>query len=512
MSCKITVIARVAGAGTWLADLVDSLDAQDLAYDEFEVMFLVPDPGSGVGQRLTGLSRRRPNVGVAAWTADAATLARQISGEWVLDLGPDLRSREPVLFPQALSRLAGFGTDHDCQAVLGRAVSRTGGDVDDLLLTDRPRLEGGLTSLAVPAHVIVLRRDLAMAAGLHGGDGAARSLTGGENVGVLGAYPSLLITTARQAAAGGSVQAGKPAVEWRRGRVVVTATGSGPDVDGGEVLFGIRHKGSGLEYWLPASTARCAGGTFSGTAEIDVRTAAAGSPLGEGVWTVAVGVPAGATGLHTCSPLPPLPPEPAVAGVVDGVLVVPTTAGSQFALDIGATRSRVVPNLSPADVGIVESARGTLMTVRLGHLAVNGDSRTPGHLHLDRFPLRAYLVAEDGRARIECFVSGLAGTSALSARFGPGKPEETGLNLVISPTGVMTVVPAPDKPANASTTAPAGARPQPKRAAGAAQASVIARLRRRVPAPLEPAVKSLAKNRVAARVYRAVTAGRAARH
>jgi hypothetical protein len=507
MSCRITVIVRVGQTGAWLARLVDSLDAQDLPYDEFEVVFLVPDPGSGVGQRLAELSKRRPNVRVAAQDGDAAALAKEVSGEWLLDLGPDLHANEPVLFPQALSRLVDFGTNHDCQAVLGRAVSTTGGVVDGLFVTDRPRLEGGVTSLAAPGQVVVMRRDLAMTLGLDGKQDVAQLLTSAENVGVLGAYPSLLITPARQAAASGSVRVESSAVEWRHGRVVVTVTGAAGDTSGGEVLFGMRHTGSGLEYWLPSSTTSWADGTFSAAAEIDVRTAALGSPLDEGVWTVAVGIHGGAMARHVCSPLPP---RPMVAGVVDGILVAPATVGAQFALDVGATRFGVVPRLSPADVDIVESARGTMMTIRLGRLAVDGDSRAPGFLHLDRFRLRAYLVVEGGHARIECFVSGLAGTSLLSTQFGSGKPAATGLNLLISPTGIVTVSPAPDKAASAPATTPAEPRARAKHSGRAAEASVVVRLRRSVPARLEPAVRSLAGNKVAARVYRALMTGRAA--
>jgi hypothetical protein len=506
MSCKITVIARVGEAGTWLARLVNSLDAQDLPYDEFEAVFLVPDVGSGVGQRLAGLSGRRPNVRVAAMAPAAAGLAQEISGEWVLDLGPGLSASQPVLFPQALSRLVGFAAQHGCQAVLGRAVTRTGNVVEDIFVTDRPRLDGGEIPLGGPGQAVVLRRDLAMAPGPGAAADPARSLAGVGHVGVLAAYPSLLITPPRHAAAGGSVRVEKSAVQWRRGRLVVTVTGSAQDTSAGEMLFGIRHKGSGLEYWLPGSTTTCAGGVLAGTAEIDVRTAALGSPLGEGVWTVAVGVHQAGTRRYVFAPVTPAPGPPA-GGVVDGVLVAPTAVGAQFALDVGATRSRIVPRLSPADVDIAESARGTLLTARLDGLAVDGDSRTPGSLHLGRFPLPACLVAQDGRARIECFVSGLAGTSALSAQFGRGKPEAVGLDLVISPTGVMTVVPAPDPPAGGPATAPGGA-PPPARAAGA---SAVVRLRRGVPAPIEPAVRLLARNKVAARVYRALTTGRAAR-
>lgn len=508
MSFKISVVARVAEGGAWLVRLVDSLDTQDLSYDDFEVVFLVPDSKAGIGQRLTELSGRRPNVRVAAQKGDASTLAQNISGEWVLDLGPDLHVSRPVLFPQALSRLVDFGTSQDCQAVVGRAVSTAGEVVDGLLVADHPRLDVDMTLLAAPGKVIAMRRDLAMSPSLEDEHGAAQSLTRAEKIGVLGAYPSLLITPPQHATAGGSVLVDKCTVKWRQGRVVLTVTGSAEDASGSDVLFGLRHKSSGLEYWLPSSTASCAGGKFSGTTEIDVRTAALGAPLCEGAWTVSVAVRDGVMGRYARSPLPP---TSVAAGVIDGILAAATTVDAHFALDVGATRSGIVPRVSPPDVDIAESARGTLMTVRLGCLAVEGDSRIAGSLFMDKFSLPAYLVAEDGQARIECFLSGLAGTSALSTQFGAGAPQGMGLNLVISPTGIMTVAPASDQATNAPKATPADAQPQAKARTRAADVSVVVRLRRRVPAPIEPAVRLLARNKIAARVYRTLMTRHAAR-
>ncbi len=151
------------------------------------------------------------------------------------------------------------------------------------------------------------------------------------------------------------------------------------------------------------------------------------------------------------------------------------------------------------------------MTARLGHLAVEGDSRIAGALFMDHFSLPASLVAEDGQARLECFLSGLAGTSALSARFGSARPQETGLNLVISPTGIMTVVPVSGQATNVPRAAPADARPHPETLTRTADVPAVVRLRRRVPAPIEPAVRLLARNKIAVRVYRALMTRPAAR-
>ena len=496
MSCKITVVARVREGGAWLGRLIESIDAQDLRYDEFGVLFLVPDLSSDAGKRLTELSGRRPNVQIAPLTADPASLARLVTGEWVLDLGTHLEASKPLLFPQALSRLVAMGAAGDCQAVLGRAVTAAGNITEDLFATDRSRLEDAAAILTAPGRVLALRRDLALARGLADPQEAGDWLAGARKTGVLGTYPSILISPPAQSpAASAAIEVRECTAEWRDGRIAVNVTAASEDAAAGEVLFGVSQRGSGLEYWLPGGTTRHAGGELSATAEIDVRTAALGSPLADGIWTISVGAVGGPTGRHVRSPLPLTPLAP---GIVDGVLVVPAQAGTAFAVDVGASRSGPVPPLSPADVAIQENARGTLLTVRLDRLAVHGEARVAGALHLGKFPLPAYLIAAGGRARIECFLSGLAGTSPLSAQFGGGKPVPAGLNLEISPVGIMTVAAA------GAGNAAAAAQPQ----TDPGEVSAITKLRRSVPAPLEPTVKSLARNKIAARVYRALSSGR----
>jgi hypothetical protein len=197
-----------------------------------------------------------------------------------------------------------------------------------------------------------------------------------------------------------------------------------------------------------------------------------------------------------------VPPATAPPGLVDGILVVPGRDDGAATVDIGARRRSAIGVIEVADVTFAESARGTLLTARLPRIAVSGSARLPGFVVLGDFPLPSFLVADAGGARIESYVSGLAGSSALSTRFGAGKAAPTGLTLRISAIGAMDVIPtlAAPKPAAAkSKGASAGPATGPD---GVQSTSAVARLRRRVPAGLEPAVRKLAGNDLARRVYR----------
>jgi hypothetical protein len=103
-------------------------------------------------------------------------------------------------------------------------------------------------------------------------------------------------------------------------------------------------------------------------------------------------------------------------------------------------------------------------------------------------------VVEDRAVRLECWLTGLAGSSPLSAAFGaPAAP--IGLTLDIGETGGMSVRTTPPK------------RPaKPRAVSGGAPRSqaLVARVRRAVPAPLEPGVRRLRRLPLARRVYQAL--------
>ena len=190
---------------------------------------------------------------------------------------------------------------------------------------------------------------------------------------------------------------------------------------------------------------------------------------------------------------------------------------SRFTL---AQTSPVITKLSVSDIVIEETVAGTLMTAMLSGLCVEGASRTPGFLWLDSLRLRAVLVVDGGQAKVTCVLSGLAGTSALSMQFGSSKPVATGLSLEISPVGHMSVVPTP-RPSTAATRseARAGVVPTNWRPGGDApgrsqrpRATVLGHASAtNVPGPLEPAVRAVAGNEFARKLYRRLSGRRAAR-
>ena len=169
------------------------------------------------------------------------------------------------------------------------------------------------------------------------------------------------------------------------------------------------------------------------------------------------------------------------AAVLDGRQVVPTVTVGGLTLDLGATGSSLVGRVALADASLAETARGVQLTLRCPKVHVTGTSRTPVAVLLRRFRLPAVLVAEDGEARVEAWVSGLAGRSRLSVQTGGGRPRRTGLDLVVSGAGAMTL---------AKTRR---AAPGPSSSASARPTGGLRGLRRRVPSSFEPVVRRLAR-------------------
>jgi hypothetical protein len=540
MVSKLTVVAPAGHEGQGLVHLVESLDDQSLSYDLFEVFFLVEDLTSEVAGRLDELASRRPNVRVLPQpTGEDAVkqAAEQATGEWLLYLRPGLDELDAKLPPQALQRLGDFGESHDCDVVIGRVDLAAGRRAHDLFVRDNARLAGLDPAVLAEALVVLYRRAFALESGV------ARDLASAETVlaatdcvGALASYTSLVATPddkndaatpddkndADDASAGTTeLVLTHATVRWDEQKLVVNVEGTvGEAGPGGEVHFSVRDALTGVEYWLPGRGNVGEDGQLTAEAEIDVRSAALGDRLPDGAWHVMVGVHRVGDGWTERRAVPA---TSAVGGLVEGLLVVPSAAGGDLIIDVGATESSVVPTISIEDISIVETATGTLLTVPLPDLAVVGSSKIEGFLHLGKFKLPAYLVA-NGQAQLECFLSGLAGTSVLATQFGRSRPAPTGLSLVISPIGAMSVIPTP-KPAPAPATpakkadaqafadAPVKKSAPAKKAAAtkkraqpvsnpAAEKAFATRLRRRVPAPLEPAVRAVAQNSAARKVYR----------
>jgi hypothetical protein len=520
MALRMTLLAHLGADESGLVRLVEGIDAQSLAYDAFEVIFLVEDMTADVWGRLDALTSRRPNVRVRpVANGGIAAAVEEASGECLLYLGPTLLAMAPNLLPQAFERLATFATTHGCDIVVGRADSASA-QVNDLFLADESRAVNLSPSALVDPFVVVYRREFASRFGLVRDVGVAeRAIETTEKIGVLGSYTCIVIADEASSTRRGFVVVTDAAASWRDGRVVIRVHGSARDIpDGARLRFSIRRPASGDNYWLPGEETLSEDGAFSGSVEIDARTAALGDRLPEGVWQVDVGVHGHGAGWVARKPVPPAGLNP---GIIDGILLVPSRLGDAFAFDVGARRASVITRLSASDIVIEETAAGTLMTAMLSGLCVEGASRTPGFLWLDSLRLRAVLVVDGGQAKVTCVLSGLAGTSALSTQFGSSKPVATGLSLEISPVGHMSVVSTPrPSTAAASRAARAAVVPTKWRPGGNAPAhdrnghvsrSLVTRLRRNVPGPLEPAMRALAGNEFARKLYRRLSGRRAAR-
>ena len=113
-------------------------------------------------------------------------------------------------------------------------------------------------------------------------------------------------------------------------------------------------------------------------------------------------------------------------GIVDGKLVVRANVKGAFVIDVGATNSSPVASLDVDQVQISEDARGALFTADLPNMHTTGPGVIEGTVTLDRFSLPARLVADHHEVSLQFFVSGLAGESTLSTRFGAAPPRQRG--------------------------------------------------------------------------------------
>lgn len=501
MSPAISLLAHLGSDGGDLVRLMGSIDAQSLPYDAFEVTFLLDGADPATQRRLADLAARRPNVRVRIADDGTASLDAAVAdarGEWLLYLAPGMLADGAHLRPRALERLLAASAAQDCDLVLARVDA--GGNVNDLFAAT----PGGPppASALLPPLAAVYRLGFAVGNGVARDASSARSLMeAAQHVAVCGDYPCIALPDARVTAAGDTVAIADVSADWQEGALLVSLRGS--TQGGGEVRFALRER-DGEQFWLPGSTAVPPHGSFTATTAVDVRTAALGSPLRPGVWALAVAAHQPGDRWTAQSPVPAVRIRPAL---VEGTLVA-RARRKALALDVAATSHSAVPPFALADVAVADTAAGVTMTVQLPEMHVHGDSVVEGSVLLGTFPLRARIVAEDGAARLSCLLSGLAGTSTLSTKFGESPAAVTGLSLEISATGDMQVIPPPPRrPAAAAATASAARAPD--RRPPAPNTSLAARLRRHVPAALEPAVRALAGNERARRFYRRLS-GRSA--
>ncbi len=482
MPVLTTVVLQPDHDGEGLVGLVRSLDAQTAPLEDVEVLVPIDAVSHQTRARLEELAVRRPNLSIVPGSAADAAAAGQ--GSWLLVVPAVLGRAGALLQPEALERLTRFAEDHDCDAVVARLDVEGGSLVLDAATSDVPRVEAVTESALTPGLALV-RRTIAVEEGVPTTPSELTAVLAGiEKVGVAGAYEALTIPAARAAANGPRVHSAS--AHWDDGVLVIAVAGASES--SGPVLLSVRHRRTRLDYWLEGE-GTAADGQFTASARLDVRTAALGEPLPAGRWTVSVGVHGG----DGWSARTPVPATGLPAALVDETVVAVDPKAADLVLDVGATSVPAVPAIPPESVTITESARGTLFEAVLPGVHAAGAGRMPGALQLGGLVLPGYLVGRDGAAVLECYLSGLAGTMTVSARFGRVLAP-CGLDVTIDAVGQMSVSVTPPKVTKAATAAGGAAEP--------GERGTLKRIRDAVPAPLEPAVRKVRANPTAKRLYR----------
>ncbi|MCU1474832.1 glycosyltransferase [Amnibacterium sp.] len=480
----VSVLIASRNPGSALAGLVHSLDGQSLTAGAFEVV-IVDASDDGSADRLRQLADRRVNVTVLTAGADRSDADRletalgRATGEYAIALGQDWRLA-PLALELLLDRARSTGADLVVGRVADGAVSGSTAVPDDadrvdptpvdltgclgLFQRSSPRLrhEPGL-DLLHPAS-LVMASSVVSAVGRY----ACATRDGGE----VGSPADVSIDAAR--------------FRWSDGLLRLTVGIRVPEP-----------RPSGLRAWLVltqgltevALPAEVGPDDGDGTGDVarcllDPATAGGGRPLDDGPWDLRLrlALPGGEI-------TRPLPAGPPCSAVVEGRPHVLGSDGGFAQLDAGATRTSVIGRVEPSETSIVESARGILVTLEHPDVHVHGDAVLDARLLLDKFRLPARLVCRDGRARLESYVSSLAGVRVISVVAGGGKPVPTGLQLRVDGAGAVALEAVPPK------------APTPPPATGA-DVPLAQRLRRRVPGALDPALRLLVRVPVVRRTYR----------
>lgn len=522
MPPSVSVLVPTRNPSNVIFALVTSIDTQSVASAEFETVYADWGSSDGTLQRLQQLAASRPNVRVetgASSSSDHELMRLALEGavgEYVFVVQPSER-----LLPRALEHLLAFAREHGADVVAARTLSGSGSDVA-LLPVDRPRLLGDdlRRALAVPA--LLVRRELLLELDVLPGDPGFVDALLAKTALVAGyaAYPVLLTADGDLPHEPGAVVA-QSRLAWDGRGLRITATAevdtTGIDLADARLAVVVSNAVTHEEYALATTVEPLEGGAsgWALAAVLEPQTAALGDPLDAGQWRVL-----GRLAVADRELVVTLHGALDSSAVLDGDLFVLTSDRAGATLDVGATAHGLQAEVGLDDAEMVESSRGSMLRLALPHVHVQGAEPVAGHLVLGSFPLPANLLTETSPATLECYVSGLAGTSALSVHLG-ARRTPTGLSLVISPDGENTVVttpppPAPAKPkparpakstpAKATTKTPAKkAAKKPAAPAPAAPSSAIKRIRRHVPRSLEPGVKKLARVGPARRLYQKLT-------
>ncbi|MET0694505.1 MAG: hypothetical protein ABWY56_11285 [Propionibacteriaceae bacterium] len=501
----ISVLVELAADTEVFRRQLASLDAQSLPSDAYEVLVDGRTAAAETREVAQRLAAHRPNVRVLSPDA-GEDLLLSAEGVYVLSL-----AATDTLFPSALERLRDAAEGHDLDAVIGRTVEGMQ-PVSATLWSDHV-IEGAADDAA--GDVVLVRRSAATRS--ISGQLTVAAETG--RVGVQTAYPTSRRTPTDAVATPPAADRviAVDDVGWSQGRLELSITASGADLPTGEPhsVALLRHTGSQDTRLVPAPV------SVDGAADspvwrihVTVDPLDVTSPLSDGVWQLLLQL--GDPDVNADAAVVAVPWAACPAAVLAQVPVVPASLQGRFALDVGAVAHPLVSATDPTLASVTESATGSLLVLPLTRLHVVDTDTVEGFIAQDKMQVPARIVVDGDQARLEAYVSGPKSLAVLSARFGSGRLQPTGLSLEIGGEGAMRLVktkpPAPPrKPVPPAKPKPAAAKPKPAVAKKKAKPKpkprqgVAAQLRRAVPKPLEPAVRRLAHNDLARRVYRRIT-------
>lgn len=511
MSRAVSVVVYADRPAQDLSATLASLDAQSMPSQNIEIILTCSD--ADLARRLDRYARNRPNVAVHHSDGPAESSKRgaaaRATGQWTLVLGPSVMERRVRVLPQALDRLTYYAAEHELDRLTGRVSYRSAAGILDGLFLDDAVWGGDPPDHPEP--FVLYRTAVLTDPRRHGRRG-----------GILADYPSLFVDP-RPSNTPPITRTGVSA-QWVDGRLRMevtlrpeTAAMGGRQLPDQRLRFAVHHPESGLDFWLPTDTPDATDPDAEvrvARAELDPRRAALGQPLPEGVWELWISVIADdGTGCRLR-----IPSTPVGSAVLDGMLVATGQYGDGLAVDVGATRYPMLDTLPADGAEVTETVRGSLATLMVPDLHVIGESRIRGSLRQREYSTPATLVCADEAARVECYLSGLAGTNQLSVAFGAAEPADTGLSLRIEPSGSMMIMPTPQPPRRVIPEPDPVPEPERKPVPGPAPRplkpkpppTVLTRLRHRIPAFLEPAAQRLSHNPAARAFYRRVN--RSLRH
>ncbi len=468
---------------------------------EFEVVFLVTSDAD-VPELLSAVLHHRPNLRIEYVDdpADVAAWRDQLAGESPWASPP---ARRCSLVPSTNSPASPPRTNSTLSPVAwwvdgGRSRPKLSRDEPE----SSPRMADGL--------VWLVRTDR-----------ASRTEVGrlvppvDAHCGSIGDYP---VAVRHDGSAPDLETSTDTALSWVDGRLQVSTT---LDRAVTAARFVLQHSGT-LESRVVLATVQAADDSTLATistsivGEIAPWTAAGGDRLESGPWVVRLEV-ADEEDTWSVFEVGLAAVRPALIRSV-GVVV---TAADRLTVDVGPLGRPLLPLPEATAAQIVESVRGSVLSLPLPGLHCFETEGLDGQLFLNKMAVPARIELDDGVAELRAWVSGVAGDQALAVRFGRSPWQALKLTLRIDGLGAMSVIPTPPPPAK-----PAAAPKKPTTKAPAKKTSAeetmakrkrrrsrrrpqgpLAKLRRAVPEPIEPFVRRLARVPALKKLYRRATRG-----